>query len=92
MYGVLLRDPIPECQCAMDMWKCDVVPAETSRGARFESRGVVFEVGNDHLHNLRRETAWLGTARGGTRVLVSEDTREFSFGTTPNGDCEEPNP
>ena len=93
MYGVFLRDRIPECQCAMEMRKHDVVPAETSRDACFESRIVVFEVGDDHFDNLRRETAWLGTARRGTRVLVSEDTREFSFGTMPNGDCAEgPNP
>ena len=84
MYGVFLRDRIPECQCAMEMRKRDVVPAETSRDACFESRIVVFEVGDDHFDNLRRETAWLGTARRGTRVLVSEDTREFSFGTAPN--------
>ena len=25
-------------------------------------------------------------------MLVSEDAHEFSFGTMPNGDCEEPNP
>ena len=92
MYGVFLRDRIPECQCAMEMWKRDVVPAETSRDTCFESRTVVFEVGDDHFDNLGRETAWLGTARRGTRVLVSEDTREFSFGTMPNGECEEPNP
>ena len=93
MYGVFLRDRIPECQCAMEMWKRDVVPAETSCGACFESRIVVLEVGDDHFDNLRRETALLGTACGGTRVLVSEDAREFSFGTTPNGDCAEgPNP
>ena len=84
MYGVFLRDRIPECQCAMEMWKRDVVPAETSRDTCFESRTVVFEVGDDHFDNLWRETAWLGTARGGTRMLLSEDTREFSFGTAPN--------
>ena len=88
MYGVFLRDRIPECQCAMGMRKRDVVPAETSRDTCFESRVVVFEVGDDHFHNLRRKTVLLGTAHGGTWVLVPEDTRE----TMPNGDCEEPNP
>ena len=54
---VLLKDASLEYQSAMKAWNRDVVPAEASGGASFESWDIVFEVGDDHLHNLRRETA-----------------------------------
>ena len=48
----------------MDKWDRDVIPGETSRGACFESLNIVFEVGDDHLHDLQRETTWIEGIRG----------------------------
>ena len=44
---------------------CDVVPGKTSRDARFEGRGIVREMSDDHLYNLRREMVWMVRALQG---------------------------
>ena len=82
------QDPIPEYQCAMEAWKRDVVPAETSGGTCLESWSIVFEVGDDHLHDLGREVALMGSV---WRPL-SEDADELGFGTAPEGVGKEFNP
>ena len=88
MYEVFPQDPIPEYQCAMEARKRDVVPAETSGGACFESGRIVFEVGDDHLHNLGREVALMGCVWR----PVSEGADELGFGTAPEGVGEELDP
>ena len=85
---MLLRDPFPKYQGMMEMWKRDAVPAERSRSARSESRNIVLEVGDDHLHNLWRETAWVWSIR----MPMCEDTYGFGFGTAPNSDNKELDP
>lgn len=76
--------PLPECQGVMKVWSRDVVPGETGRGASFESRRVVYEVGDDHLYDLWKEPMWLGGVRGGIRIPVFEHVLEFGFGTVPD--------
>ena len=57
----------------------DVVPGETGRGASFESRNVVCEVGDDHLYDLWREPKWLARVRMDIRIPVRDYTLEFGF-------------
>ena len=90
-----LRDPCLEYQGAtrVKVRNRGVLPAKTSRSARFEGWSVVFEVGNNYLHNLRRGTARLGRTRSGViRMLVCEDAPECCFGTVANGIGEAFNP
>ena len=51
--------PCQEYQGTVKVQNRGVVQAETSRSASFEGWSIVFEAGNHHLHNLRRETARL---------------------------------
>ena len=82
MFEVLLRGVSPEHQGAMEMWKHDVVPGDTSRGACFESWNVVFEVGDYHLHNLWGKIARLGSIHGSIRMPVcGSDAHELGVGT-----------
>ena len=62
----------------------EVVPGEAGRGASFESRRVVYQVGDDHLNDLWKEPMWLGGVRGGIRLPVFEYVFEFGFGTVPD--------
>ena len=50
----------------VDVWGGDAIPADTSRGASFESRDVVCEMRDKHLHDLWREPE--GVASAGDRV------------------------
>ena len=57
--------PLPECQGVVKVWSRDVVPGETGRGAGFEGRRVVYEVGDDHLHDFWKKPMRLVGVRGG---------------------------
>jgi len=62
----------------------DVVPGGTGRGASFECRNVVCEVGDDHFYDLWREPVWLVRVRWGIWVPDCERALEFGFCTVPN--------
>jgi hypothetical protein len=68
-----------DCEGVVDVRCCGVIPGGTGGSASFESPSVVFEVGDDNFHDLRREPASLA------RVAAGEGALEFGFGTVPNG-------
>ena len=74
----------------VEVWNGDAVPGETSRGAGFESEGVMFKVGDDHFHNLQGETGYPGSTRESIRMVACEDVHEFIFGTAPDSVKEGP--
>lgn len=70
----------------MEVWKCDVVPGETSGGASFEGWDVICEVGDDHLQDLVREPAQLMRVSGIAWVPVRERALDSDFGTVPGNE------
>ena len=77
--------PVPENHGVVEVWKYNVVPAETRSGASFEGWDVICKVGDDHLHNLGRKPVPLPRVFGGIRVPACECARQFCFGTIPDG-------
>ena len=68
----------------MDVRNHDAIPGETGRSASFEGRDVVYEVDNDHFHDLRREPTLLMRVRVDICIPASEHALELGFGTAPN--------
>jgi len=90
---ILMRDifrRLPEYQGMVEVRNRDVVPGETGRSASFESRDVVYEVGDDHFHDLRREPTRLERVCVDIWIPAREYGPEFGFGTVPNGVGETP--
>ena len=77
--------PLPEYQSMVEVRNRDVVPGETGRYASFESRDVVYEVGDDHFRDLWREPTRLTRVRVDIWILAREYALEFGFGTVPSG-------
>ena len=80
-----IRRRLPEYQGVVEVRNRDVVPGETSRYASFESRDVVYEVGDDHFRDLWREPTRLTRVRVDIWILAREYALEFGFGTVPSG-------
>ena len=76
---------LSEYRGVVEVWSRDIVPGEAGRSTSFEGRDVVYEVGDYHFHNLRRETTRLGRVFVGIWILACEYGLEFGFGTVPNG-------
>lgn len=83
--------PLLKHQGTVEVWCGDAIPAETGRSASFESRDVVCEAGDKHLHDLWGEPELSTSVRGGDRMFARACTLEFSSGTFPNSVSEKPN-
>lgn len=78
------RGPLSEYQGMAEVRSRDVVPGKTGRRASFEGRKVVYEVGNDFLHDLRGEPTRLARIDASVWIPAHKRTLEFGFGTVPN--------
>ena len=82
VWGV--REPLPEQDGAVEMWGHDAVPGEAGQCGRFESQSVVYEVGNNHLHDLWWEIVSLAGVCRSAWVPTYKQVSGTGFGAVPN--------
>ena len=67
------------------MWGHDAVPGEAGQGGHFESQSVVYEVRNNHLHDLWWEIVSLaGVCRSAWVPAYKQVIETSGFGAVPN--------